>query len=83
MLEVFLDSHEGGFRNASYDNRMLAALTDTPTRVYTDEMARAPVQRRTGGRYDAREERRELLLYGTLSIIALAVFSWALVRWSS
>ncbi|MCE9669980.1 hypothetical protein LY474_19455 [Myxococcus stipitatus] len=83
VLEVFLDSHEGGFRNASYDNHLLAALTDTPTRVYTEEMARAPFQRRTAGRYDPREERREFLLYGTLSIIALAVFCWALVRWSS
>ncbi|MDC0710903.1 hypothetical protein POL68_20690 [Stigmatella sp. ncwal1] len=83
VMEVFLDSHEGGFRNASYDNHLLEALTDAPMRVYTEEMAREPVQRRTAGRYDPREERRELLLYGALSIIGLAVFCWALVRWSS
>src|SRR5215217_173559 len=84
VMEVFLDSHEGGFRNASYDNYLLTALTETPMMVYTEEMAREPVQRRTAGRrYDPREERRELLLYGALSIIGLAVFCWALVRWSS
>ncbi|MBU8897777.1 hypothetical protein KRR26_19355 [Corallococcus sp. M34] len=83
VMEVFLDAHGEGFRNASYDNHVLPAPTDTPMRVYTEEMARAPIQRRTGGRYDPRAERRELLLFGALSIIGLAVFCWALVRWSS
>ncbi|MCP3063701.1 hypothetical protein LXT21_33500 [Myxococcus sp. K38C18041901] len=83
VIEVFLDAHDGGFRNASYDNRLLPALTDTPTRVYTEEMARAPVQHRTAGRYDPRQERREFLLYGALSILALGALCWALVRWSS
>ncbi|WP_338867846.1 hypothetical protein [Myxococcus stipitatus] len=83
VVEVFLNSREGEFRNASYEVSLLDAPTDSPTMAYTEEMAVNPYPGPTAETYDPDRYQRRMRAYAIASIVGLVVLCWALVRWSS